>query len=168
MTKISNVQKVGAAAVLVAALSVVSCTPHGHNPQDKEAAVGTIATKHSPNLVRHDPEPLTKRFPNLGSPVAVSWVSGDMGDPRVPGPSTYWLDSVVELDPTTVADLKARYEPLPTTAQPDVWETLTGALPAGGYLASRALDEAFSSARIRSKAFLAEQAPVIVITALGQ
>ncbi|WP_131810515.1 hypothetical protein [Mycolicibacter sinensis] len=130
--------------------------------------MGTIATKHLPNPVRHDPEPLIKRFPKLGSPVAASWASGEMGDPRVPGPSTYWLDSIVELNPTTVADLKARYNPVPTTAQPDVWETLAGALPAGGYLTSSALDEAFSSAKIRSKAFLAERAPVLVLTALGQ
>ncbi|WP_133055496.1 hypothetical protein [Mycolicibacter terrae] len=130
--------------------------------------MGTIATKHSPNPIRHDLEPLTKRFPALGSPVAVSWVSGDMGDQRVPGPSTYWLDSIVELKSTTVADLKARYHPAPTTVPPDVWETLAGALPAGGYLTSSALDEAFSSTKIRSKAFLAEQAPVLVISALGQ
>lgn len=86
----------------------------------------------------------------------------------MPGPSTYWLDSIVELTPAAVTDLKTRYSPVAAAAQPDVWKTLTDALPAGGYLTSGALDEAFSSARIRSKAFLAEQAPVIVITAMGE
>lgn len=168
MRRVSYIQGVGAAALLLASVNVVACTPHTHDAQGKEAAVGTIATKHSPNPVRHDLEPLTKRFPELGSPVAASWVSGDIGDPGVPGPSTYWLDSIVELSPTTVADLKTRYKPVPTTAQPDVWETLAGALPAGDYLTSSALDEAFSSTKIRSKAFLAEQAPVLVLTTLGQ
>ncbi|MCV7386144.1 hypothetical protein H7K14_20235 [Mycolicibacter longobardus] len=162
-----QVSPTAAAALLLASLSMASCTPHTHDSHGGEAALGTIATKNAPNPLRHDSEPLTKRFPRLGSPVTTSWVSGDMGDPRVPGPSTYWLDCIVELAPATIADLKARYRPAPTTVHPDVSGTLAGVLPAGSYLASGALDEAFSSTSISSTVFLAEQAPVIVISALG-
>lgn len=128
----------------------------------------TFATKGAPNPVRHDPEPLIKRFPALGKPVATSWVSGTMGDPDIPGPSTYWLDSVVELTPEAAAELKSRYQPAPTTERPDVWDTLTPTLPAGGYLMGKELNRAFTSTRVVAKAFLAQDVPVIVITALGQ
>lgn len=128
----------------------------------------SFATKSAPNPVRHDPEPLIKRFPALGKPVATSWVSGDMGDPNVPGPSTYWLDSVVELTPETAAELKTRYQPVPTSERPEVWGTLTGSLPSGGYLSSAELDRAFTSGKVTAKVFLAQDVPVIVITALGQ
>ncbi|WP_280833025.1 hypothetical protein [Mycolicibacterium frederiksbergense] len=126
------------------------------------------AAKTTSNPVRHELEPLTKRFPALGSPVTASWVSGDMGDPQVPGPSLYWIDSIVELSPAVADDLKAKYRPVPTSAQPDVWETLRANLPAGGYLASDQLDSAFTSTKIKAKAFLAENAPVVIITATGE
>jgi hypothetical protein len=130
--------------------------------------VGTTAAKSEPNPVRNDLEPLTKRFPALGTPVAALWVSGEMGDSRVPGPSTYWLDSVIELTPDTAATLVDKYQPAPTTEQPDVWKTLTNALPGSSYLTSDALDGAFSSARLNARAYLAVGSPVVVITAMGQ
>lgn len=111
---------------------------------------------------------MTKRFPALGTPVAVSWVNGDMGDSRVPGPSLYWIDSIVELSPDIARDLKARYRPVATTKTPDVWNTLAGSLPTGGYLAGDGLDAAFGSTRIKAKAYLAEDAPVVVLTAVGE
>jgi hypothetical protein len=126
------------------------------------------ATKTTSNPVRHELEPMTKRFPALGSPVSASWVSGDMGDPSVPGPSLYWIDAVVELKAETANDLKARYQPVPTSAMPDVWNTLSQMLPKGGYLTSEQLDAAFTTAKLKSKAFLAADAPVIVISAIGE
>ncbi|BBY56595.1 hypothetical protein H7J07_03910 [Mycobacterium koreense] len=120
------------------------------------------------NTIRHDLEPLTKRFPALGTPDAASWVSGVMGDPRMPGLSTYWIDAIVDVNPATMTELKSRYQPVPTTARPDVWNTLTGLLPAGGYLANDALNSAFATQQSRAKVFLAEQVPVVVITSISE
>lgn len=161
-------RQVAVAAALVAVAATASCATQDNQRGNTETSVETFATKSAPNPVRHDLEPLTKRFPALGEPVAASWVSGDMGDPDVPGPSTYWLDSVVELTQETADALKSRYRPVPTNARPDVWTTLTGSLPAGDYLASDDLDGAFASSEVTAKAFLAQDVPVIVITALGQ
>ncbi|ORX18771.1 hypothetical protein AWC31_12350 [Mycolicibacterium wolinskyi] len=91
-----------------------------------------------------------------------------MGDPRVAGPSLYWIDSVVELTPGTASDLKQRYQPAPSNEAPDVWNTLRGSLPTGGYLTSPELDAAFTSTKIKTKAFLAEHDPIIVLTAVGE
>lgn len=168
LTRFRQTRRVAAAAMLLAVFGAVSCESISQNPQSRETPMGRTAAKSAPNPVRHDLDPLTKRFPALGTPVTASWVSGEMGDLRVPGPSTYWLDSIVELHPAMANELKDKYRPVPTTDRPEVWTTLTNTLPPGGYLTSDALDAAFSSARINAKAFLATNTPVIVITALGQ
>ncbi len=128
----------------------------------------TSAQKRDANPVRHDLEPLTKRFPALGSPVSASWVSGNMGDPDVPGPSLYWIDAIVELTPETARQLAEKFSPAPTSVQPDVWTTLADALPQGQFRASDALDMAFTSNQVKAKVFLAENAPIVVITAMGE
>jgi hypothetical protein len=153
-------------ALLVAALA--ACGSTAHSPQKRDASMNAPASKTTSNPVRHDLEPITRRFPVLGSPMSGSWVSGDMGDPSVPGPSLYWIDAVIELTADTASDLKQRYLPVPTTAMPDVWNTLTELLPKGGYVTSIQLDAAFTTTKLKSKAFMAADAPVVVISAIGE
>lgn len=169
----TNFPRASRRSAVVLSLTLVTfalsaCFPSSHDRQQMETNVNAPAAKTTSNPVRHELEPLTKRFPALGTPVTASWVSGDMGDPRVPGPSLYWIDSIVELSPTVADDLKVRYRAVPTTNQPDVWETLRADLPQGGLLGSEQLNAAFTSTRIKSKAYLAENSPVIVITAVGE
>lgn len=133
-----------------------------------DTAAQPPARKSTANPVRHDLEPLMKRFGALGTPVAASWVSGDMGDVRVPGPSMYWLDSVVELTADTARELKHTYKPGLSGESPDVWSTLRALLPENRYLTSEGLDAAFTTTTMQTKAFLAEHRPVIVLTAVAE
>lgn len=151
--------------LLVLILVVSGCDPGPHVSRE---VPDTPAAKTTTNPVRHELEPLTKRFPALGSPVSASWVSGDMGDSRVPGPSLYWIDAIVEVTPATANGLKTTYLPVPTSNVPDIWESLRGNLPQGGYLASDQLEQAFRSTKINAHAYLAVGAPVVVITATGE
>ncbi|MHC9293628.1 hypothetical protein ACRCUN_14230 [Mycobacterium sp. LTG2003] len=100
--------------------------------------------------------------------MAASWVSGDMGDVRVPGRSMYWLDSVVELTADTARELKHTYKPGLSGESPGVWSTLRALLPEDRYLTSAGLDAAFTTTMMKSKAFLAAHRPVIVLTAVGE
>lgn len=160
---------VGARAITATAALVVSVAVSCSLQAQPETPVRqSTATKSAPSPVRHDPEPLTRRFPALGSPVAASWVSGVMGDPNMPGPSTYWLDAVVKVTPETVSGLKARYHPVPAGARPEVWQALAQMVPAGDYLTGGELDAAFTSPKGNAKIFLAQQVPVVVIAALSQ
>lgn len=170
MTNSFGVHRIRAVSLslALATFALSACFPSSHDRQQMETTMNAPAAKHTSNPVRHELEPLTKRFPAIGSPVNASWVSGDMGDPEVPGPSLYWIDSIVELNPSVAEDLKARYRPIPTTDRPDVWESLRADLPQGGLLSSSQLDAAFTGTKIKSKAYLAEDAPVIVITATGE
>lgn len=170
MTNFRWASKSGAVVLSLtfAMIGLSGCGPSSHDRQQMETNLNAPAAKTTSNPVRHELEPLTKRFPALGSPITASWVSGDMGDTRVPGPSLYWIDSIVELSPAVADDLKKRYRAVPTTELPDVWETLRADLPQGQLLGSQQLNAAFTSTRIKSKAYLAEDAPIIVITAIGE
>ncbi|SMC48394.1 hypothetical protein [Janibacter indicus] len=58
---------------------------------------------------RTDLDPLTSRFPDLGEPVSATWQSGTLGDDRsAPGPSTYWIDAVVTVEPGVADSLRAQ------------------------------------------------------------
>ena len=158
-----------AAAVLMG-LSVVFAIGCTHQPSvkgEREHALGTPAQKNDASSVRHDLEPLTKRFPAMGDPVSASWVSGNMGDSRVPGPSVYWIDAVVQLRPEAANRLRQEFAPQSTTKRPNVWASLTSELPQGPFLSSEALNSAFASQRVRAKVFLSENTPVVVLTAKG-
>ena len=148
------------AAVLMC-VSVLATACNSHTPPS------TPATKTTHNPIRHDLAPLTTRFPALGDPVSASWVSGDLGDPRAPGPSLYWIDAVVEITPGTVDALKAKYHPARAGRQPEVWDTLREHLPSGEYLTGDALNAAFGT-KTHAQVFLAEHEPTVVITATGE
>lgn len=58
---------------------------------------------------RTDLDPLTTRFPDLGDPVSATWQSGTLGGDRdAPGPSTYWIDAVVNVEPEAADSLRAQ------------------------------------------------------------
>jgi hypothetical protein len=78
------------------------------------------AQKTGTAQIRHDLEPLIKRFPGLGAPVSATWMSGTFGDPRVPGPSTYWIDAVVQLRPEQATDLRAQFAVRDAGSRPDI------------------------------------------------
>lgn len=59
--------------------------------------------------VRTDRDPLMSRFPLLGSFVEARWVGGVLGDQRVPGPSTYFVEAVVTLAPADVERMRTAY-----------------------------------------------------------
>lgn len=58
---------------------------------------------------RTDLDPLTARFPDLGDLVSATWQSGTLGDDRTaPGPSTYWIDAVVTVEPEVADSLRSQ------------------------------------------------------------
>lgn len=125
----------------------------------------TTAAKQGTGEIRHDLEPLTTRFAALGSPVRATWLSGVMGG-EAPGPSTYWIDAVVELQPATAAALRAKAAG-PSPEQPAVVEPLRELVPKG-LLVGPELDAAFAQGSFRASAYIAKDADVLVLVALGE
>lgn len=72
---------------------------------------------------RTDLEPLTSRYPDLGDPVSATWQSGTLGGDRTAlGPSTYWIDAAVTVEPEVADSLRsqASSDPGPQMAVVDV------------------------------------------------
>jgi hypothetical protein len=117
--------------------------------------------------LRSDTAPLLKRFPLLGQPQSVKWMSGTMGDSQVPGPSTYWIDAVVRLQAEQAAALRRQYT-LTTAAASNmpVAPSLREHLPRSPWESSNALNKALSQQGWSVKAYVS--ADDLVLTALGE
>ncbi|MBD8078640.1 hypothetical protein IF651_06145 [Cellulosimicrobium arenosum] len=124
--------------------------------------------KNGTGEVRTDLEPLTTRFSALGTPVSATWLSGTVGDEDVPGPTTYWIDAVVELDPAVVQQLVADTDPQETTGSPAVVGDLEDSLPDGPLLTGPALDAAFAESGFTATAYLDQDDATVVLVTLGE
>ncbi|WP_135232709.1 hypothetical protein [Nocardia sp. CS682] len=129
-------RRVSAAAALGAAvLAVLGCTsPFSDSvPQERTSQVS--------DPVRSDPETLMKYFPLIGRPASVSWIDWDNSS-GAPGPTIYWVDAVVELEPATAAELRGRYAPAEPVAAPTLKDGLQQVVPAGTYVTGPEFDAA--------------------------
>lgn len=169
MKKVFSVNGLRAVHALVFTLCLSACAPQaagdenlrgGHNVQS--------ATKEGTSEVRHELEPLTKRFPQLSDAASATWMSGTMGDPRVPGPSTYWIDAIVELPVAEHSELlnavSATELPLPDDFSPQ----LHAAIPHGRLLNSSELNERFSHGKFVCKVYLVTDGQTLILSTLFQ
>lgn len=148
---------------LLVLYAVVGCSPA---PSTGDAP--TSAVKNPPGAVRHDLPPLTSRFPLLGEPTGSTWFAGTVGSDRAPGPSTYWIDAVVDVPSATVASLLAEHSPVPAGTSPDVVPELASEVPAGELLRSDELDAAFSTAQWLASVWVAPSSGRVVVVSIGQ
>lgn len=159
-----------AGLALLAALSLSACG--NEQPPDDDPETSRVsedaAEKSGTGETRTDLEPLTKRFSALGDPVAATWMSGTMGSSDVPGPSTYWIDAVVEVTPAQADELRRDYAPKSTDAAPDVIAGLRDSLPDEPLLTSAELNGAFTEGRFGATAYLAPASHCVVLVALGE
>lgn len=125
------------------------------------------AKKLGSGELRTDAEPLTKRFSVLNDPLAVQWMSGTYGDPRIPGPSTYWSDAVITLDDSQIGHLMTSYSPALSGQTPSVVDGMKQYLPPGPFRTSDALDAAFRQGRWWARAYLDPQSHKLVLIATG-
>lgn len=125
----------------------------------------TVGEKIGDGELRTDLEPLTKRFPALGEPVGAEWMGGTLGD--APGPSTYWIDAVIEVDPAVADELRATYAPEAVSTPPDVVSAIQDRIPEGTWLSSDALDLAVSGGGYSTDVYVAQDEPFVVLAAIG-
>lgn len=140
---------------VVLALGVAACsTAPPPPPADTSASI------------RRDTEPLTKRFPAIGSPVAATWVTWNSASRGVPGPTTYWLDAVVTLPSQTTSALVTDLQPAAEGKTPAVAEVLRTAVPPGPFLTGMALNSALSTSGWATTAYLDPARNQLVLNAI--
>lgn len=127
------------------------------------------AQKEGTGEERHDLAPLTERFDRIDDATAATWFSGTFGDDRVAGPSTYWIDAVVELPPDVTDGLVAQTGPLQEGKRPDVVPELREALPSDPLLTSDGLrDLVAGDSGWSVDVWLAPETDRLVLVARGQ
>ena len=140
-------------------LALAGCVTAPPTPRPSNSA---LAEKSGSGEVRHDLEPLTSRFPQLASAESATWLSGSLGDDRVPGPGLNWIDAVVTLPASDVAALRSQYALTPATETPRVVEALEPELPTSLLVAAE-LDAAFSTDGFQSRVYLGDGSNTLVL-----
>lgn len=121
-----------------------------------------------PTDVHHDVAGLVQRFPALGEPASVSWVTWGDGSGETPGGWTVeYLDAVVRLNPLATNALITIAKPTDQHRAPQVQDVLRSEVPAGPFLTSDGLDAAFSSTDASTYAYLDRGANVLVLQSTG-
>lgn len=116
--------------------------------------------------LRTDLAPLTKRFPRIGDPESAQWQSGTLGDARTaPGPSTHWIDGVVELAPQMASRLRLDAGP-PAGALPDLAPDVADLVPGGRLAPVGGIGQGDGYEGWTSQAWLVEGTDTLVISAL--
>ncbi len=140
------------------------------DPDPSRSGTGTksaAARSGAGEPVRTDLQPLTRRFPALGTPVTASWQGGTLGDSRAPGPSTYWIKAVVTVEPAVAKRLRTAAD-VESTAAPDMPTELRTALPAGEWVRSAGLNKSLSaSSDLAAQAIVSKTSDVVVVDAVG-
>lgn len=163
----------GGASAALLAWSLIACTSEATEGEttviEDDGDAGTLpsAEKHGTGAERTDLEPLTSRFAAIGDPTSAIWMSGTTGDDRAPGPSTYWIDAIITLDPTTADTLRSDFGAVGTDDVPDVVDGLVDQLPAGPWLTSAALDRETDGGGLGGRAYIAANSDQVVIVKVG-
>ncbi|MCA2210554.1 MULTISPECIES: hypothetical protein [Nocardia] len=112
--------------------------------------------------VRHDQEPLTKRFPLIDEPVSVSWITWNNEEGRVPGPTTYWIQAVVELRPEIADEMRSKFNL--SSSQPKPFEpALEPSVPSVSYVSGPEINSAFSVNGWKSSVYLQADGQTLLI-----
>jgi hypothetical protein len=149
---------VGGVGVVVAALvGLVWVSGLGEVAYPEKVVAGDLRT---------DVEPLISRWPVLGDPVEVSWMGGTLGESRAPGPSTFWIDAVLALEPELTDTWVATYPLVPAHDPPDLVEGVAGHQPSGPLLRADELDAAFSGDGWWTRVYLAPEDRRLVLVAV--
>jgi hypothetical protein len=148
--------------VAALALTVTGCQSDDTTGTDMTSAIDSAE-------LRTDREPIADRFPRLGAFVDAHWVGGRLGDDRVPGPSTYFIEAVVTLSPDDLARLSNEYAfgPAPTAPQPP--SSLAPFLATGGsWSTSTELESGFGPPDWVSEVFVRLDDGVAYVSARGE
>ncbi|AZZ83225.1 MULTISPECIES: hypothetical protein [Gordonia] len=115
-----------------------------------------------------DIEPVARRFPLLADGNVDGWAAGTLGSApgaseRVPGPTTYWFDAVVDVGPGRATAWADEYHAEPVPAPVSVAADVRDLVPTGDLVGGPHLDDAFSSDEWRATVYLSPSTGRVVV-----
>ncbi|MCG7634237.1 hypothetical protein MHN80_18160 [Gordonia McavH-238-E] len=149
-------------------LGCVPSAPAGRVPASSSVHPSSTSqpTKTLTTGPRRDIEPVAARFPALADATVDGWAAGTLGTSatgRVPGPSAYWFDAVMNAGADQVARWAAEYEATPVPEPLSPVNELREFVPPGELLGSPELDRAFSSAQWQARVYLSPASGRVVV-----
>ena len=150
------------------------CTPA--DPAGPDRTTATIVDKGAGKVVTTGPgrdlDPVMRRFPLLADGTVDGWIAGTIGaapglSERVPGPTTYWFDAVVDVGTEQVAAWVREYDAASVAAPDSVAVELRDLVQSGEFVGGRRLDDAFSSARWHARVYLSPTTGRVVVLGIG-
>jgi len=131
------------------------------------AACGPTDSKATDGVERHDLGPLVSRVPELAVASEATWYSGTVGDPRVPGPSTYWIDAVVTLPRVVMETILGQYDFAQADVPADLIPELLPEVPNGRLMSSEALNASWSYFPWFVSVYVSEGTDRLVVLIIG-
>ncbi|MFT3899046.1 MAG: hypothetical protein QM728_02205 [Gordonia sp. (in: high G+C Gram-positive bacteria)] len=117
--------------------------------------------------IRHNLEPLTKRYPAAGKPVSATWRSMTRcphgNDRLLPGPCDTRLEAIITLEPGVARGLRSAYLGGARPDRPQLADELAASLPPGDYETSDGLNKAMST-YWPADAYLHVDLPILVVS----
>ncbi|MFE0749463.1 hypothetical protein [Gordonia sp. NPDC058843] len=157
-------------AVVLGLAGLLGCGPTA--PTDRVPATSPNSSSPPPPTKvlttgpRRDLEPVAARFPALADATVDGWAAGTIGTAstgRIPGPSTYWFDAVMNAGTEQVAEWAQEYQAKPVSQPQSPAGELRGFVPSGRLLGGPELDRAFSSAQWRATVYLSPESGRVVV-----
>jgi hypothetical protein len=160
MTRSWKIIANGIALALV--LTITACQSADTTGSDMASAIDSAE-------VRTDRKPIADRFPQLDSFIDAHWVGGRLGDDQMPGPSTYFIEAVVMLDPDDLVRLADRYEftraPAPPRPPAALAQLIEGS---SAWSTSAELEAGFGPSDWSSNVFVSLDDGVAYVSARGE
>lgn len=123
-------------------------------------------SKNGGEKLKTDLLPLISRIPALEDAESVKWASGLLGNPDFPGPSSYWIDALVELKESSA--LRARSLANEVVFPEGLHPLVAECVPQATFLSSSRLNDLFSGKQWWASAFIASDRPILVLSMVGR
>ncbi|MGV9415865.1 hypothetical protein ACWDOP_38715 [Nocardia sp. NPDC003693] len=147
---------------LIGLALIFSCATAGCSGPGKSGSTADGKTM----TVRNDLDPLTKRFPAIGRPVAADWITWNNSSDRSVGPTTYWLQAIIQLEPGVANDLRTKYQPAEPATPAGLQEKLLPHLPSSAFKTSRDFGDLFKNSEgWQATAYLQDDGNYLILDA---
>lgn len=117
---------------------------------------------------RTDIEPVSSRVPPLTMLRTVSWSSGDVGDPRVPGPGAYWIRGIGTISSLDASRLRNQPDAAVVALPSGIHSASELGQECSSWIHSDALDEEWTRLPVEVEAYVCFDRGELAFSIVGE